>query len=353
MRKPKSAAPSPFSSSSHDAKPGGQAAPSKRNAPGEVPASAREIMARNAQQSAARKSASGGLPVVQSSYKPSGKVGPFAFVPMLLITLVGALLTGALYFFVAPHFNYLLVTQMYLGGLIGGAVWLGAKTAKARSSRYTCAFAIGGTLLVFAIFHGATIWQEREATLDFYAPALAKKSGQSVAATRATMARQLPFALAAKYYWQDNYADGVTLRDDNDKASGGGTHLAGPFYVALVLFEVGFTALIAAAVAATATTARFSETQGRWYRRKRAFAVKPPELWDTLRALQAEDFAGARQLATGNASKEVAIGSVLISRVAGEAGGWVELMVTQDKRQHLLYEAQVGDDKLRALGATI
>ncbi len=352
MKKPPPGKTSPFSSSTHQ-----EATPKKRDktpAPAgrNVPASVREIMAQNAVQSAARQSKGGGLPVVASSYKPSGKVGPYAFMPMLLVTLVGALLTSAIYFFVSPHFNYLLVTQIYLGGLIGGAVWLGAKAAKARSSCYVRAFAVVATLLVFGIYHTAMVWQGREDSLDYYAPLMAKKSGQSVSVTRAKMAQQLSMARAAQYYWQDNYDEGVTLTDDNNVGSSG-THLAGLAYVGLLLFEFGFTALIAAAVAATATTARFSESQGRWYCKKRAFAVKSPDLWEILRALQAEDFARARQIALNRTFRANAVGAVYFSRVAGEAGGWIEMTVTQDKRQHLLYEAQVSDDKLRALGVTV
>ena len=308
-------------------------------------------MASNAAQSAARQRPDGGFPIVAPSYKPSGKVGPYAFLPMFLATVVGALLVGTAYFFIAPHFNYLLATQAYLGALLGGAIWLGAKAARARSSRYAQAFAVLGTLLLFAVFHGATIWQTRAAMLDYYAPQMAQKSGLSLAATRAQMERQLTFARAARFYWQDSYADGVTISDDKDDS--GGTQLSGLAWVALEACEIGFTMLIAAAVATAATTARFSETQGRWYRRKRAFAVKSADTWTVLSALQAGDYAGARAIAARNSKKETALGGVYFSRVAGEPGGWAEFALTQDKKTHLLYEAQISDDALRALGVTV
>ncbi len=191
----------------------------------------------------------------------------------------------------------------------------------------------------------------RAAMLDYYAPQMAQKSGLSLPAARARLERQLTFARAAGFYWQDSYADGVTLSDDNSK--GGGTQLSGLAWVALETCEIGFTMLIAAAVATAATTARFSETQGRWYQRKRAFAVKSADVWKILSALQAGDYAGARQIAANNTSKEAALGGVYFSRVAGEPGGWAELSVMQDKRTHLLYEAQISDDALRALGVAV
>lgn len=60
-----------------------------------------------------------------------------------------------------------------------------------------------------------------------------------------------------------------------------------------------------------------------------------------------------RKIALGNASKEKSAGAVYFYRVAGEIGGWAEFVVTQDKKPHLLYEAQISDDSLRALGVTV
>lgn len=348
--------PSPFSSSSHDAS--GQTPAQKpvvqapSNAQANVPDSVREIMAANARQSAARQSPTGGLPVVASSYLASGQVGPFAFLPMFGATVVGALAVGLAYFFIAPHFNFLVATQAYLGLFLGGAVWLGAKAARARSSRYAATFAVLGTLLLYAVFHSATVWAEREAALDHYAPRFAKTSGLSVAATRAQLSRKLTFARATQAYWRGNFKEGVTLSDDNDK-TGSGLHLTGWAFVFLTLCEVGLTAIIAAAVASSATKARFSETQGRWYKRQSAFAVSGATMWPVLRALQAADFAGARQTATQNAPKVAAVGYVKVARVAGEVGGWVEMRVSQNKKELLLYEAQVDDGALRDLGMAV
>lgn len=309
----------------------------------------------------ARGTTGGGPVIISSSYKASGKVGPNAFLPMLLCTLVGALATGAVYHLMAPHFSTLLVTQLILGALLSVPLWLGVRIGRVRSARYSSAFAVLGTLLLFGVFHAANVWHEREQILDVYAPALAKARGTSVAATRARLGQKLTYARATQAYWEDRYTSGVTLREEKSSrpssssgasagAASGGTHLAGMGYVGFLMVEIGFTALIAAGLASIGTTARFSETQGRWYSKKRVFSMGNKEVWPVLRALQAGEWATAYRTATERKWKVADVAQVYVSRVRGESGGWVTMTITQDKQQKLLFEAEVDADALRDLG---
>lgn len=375
MKNPSSGDPSPFSSSTHDPKLKGQpaqqptanqpalpsnapqaAASGPNAAPSNVPASVQKIMAANA-----RGTLGGGPTVITTSYKASGRVGPNAFLPMLLATLVGALATGAVYYLMAPHFSTLLVTQLFLGALLSVALWLGVRVGRVRSARYSSAFAVLGTLLVFGVFHSANVWREREQILDFYVPLLAKAKGTSVAATRAQLGRKFPYARATQAYWKDRYTSGVTLREEKSSRSSsssgastgavsGGTHIAGLGYVGFLLAEIGFTALIAAGLTSIATTARFSETQGRWYSKKRAFSIGNKEVWPVLSALRAGEWATAHRTATQRKWKVADVAQVYVSHVRGESGGWVTMTITQDKQQKLLFEAEVNADALRDLG---
>ncbi len=279
---------------------------------------------------------------------------------MLLATLAGALATGALYYLMAPHFSTLLLTQLLLGALLSAPLWLGVRLGRVRSARYSSVFAVLGALLVFGVFHAANVWREREQILDFYAPALAKATHANVAATRDRLGRKFTYARATQAYWEDRYTSGVTLREEKSSRSSsssastgavsGGTHLAGLGYVGFLLAEIGFTALIAAALTSIATTARFSETQGRWYSKKRAFSLGNKEVWPVLRALQAVEWAAAHRTATERKWKVADVAQVYVSRVRGESGGWVSVTITQDKQQKLLFEAEVNADALRDLG---
>ncbi len=362
MKNPSSNEPSPFSSSTHDPKLAGQpasnqpattqpvsSAPVQGTPNPNVPASVQNIMAANA-----RGQLSGGaFTLVASSYKASGKVGPNAFMPMFLATLVGAGATGALYFWMAPHFNTVMVSQAILGAILGCVLLLGVRFGRVRSTRYAASFAVAGTLLVFAVFHGASVWSEREQILDFYAPAIAKTTRASVASTRARLEKRFTLARAAQVYGKDLFANGVTLRETSSSkrasAVSTGTHLAGWGYVAFLLAEIGFTALVAAGIASVATTARFSETQGRWYSKKRIFAVGGKEVESVLRALQSGDWSGARQTATERKWKVADVAQVHLSTVPGEEGGWVQMTMTQDKQQKLLFEAEVDGQAVLAL----
>ena len=300
----------------------------------------------------------GGPTVIATSYKASGKVGANALPVMVLSTLVGALLSAAAYYFIAPHFNVVLITQMYLGALLGGVLYAGVKAGKVRSQRYSSFFAVIGTLLLFGAYHSANVWREREEILDYYATPIAKARKTSVASTRASLGQKFTYAKATQMYWKERYQTGVTLRDTSSSsrsasASTTGTHLAGMGYIAFLLAEVGMTALAAAIVASIATAARFSESQGRWYSKKRVFSVGDKEVWRVLQALQSGEWDSARQIATERKFKVADVGQVYVSTVPGDPGGWVEMSITQDKQQKLLFESEVGADALRALGAKI
>ncbi len=357
MKNSSSGEPSPFSSSTHDPNLSGQPTqnqpapnqPTPNTGASNLPDSVQKIMAANA-----RGTTGSGPAIIASSYKQSGKVGSTALPVMLIASVVGALITAAVYFFIAPYFNVVLITQLYLGAILGAALWIGVKAGKVRSQRYSSFFAVLGTLILFGAYHAARVQREREATLDFYAPTLAKSTKTSLATTRARLEQKFTYTLATRLYCKDLYTNGVTLQDtDKTNASSTATHLTGMAYVAFLLAEIGMTALAAAIVASIATTARFSESQNRWYSKKRVFAVSNKEVWPVLQALRAGEWASARQIATERKWKVADVGQVYVSTVPGDPNGWVEMTLTQDKQQKLLFESEVNADALRALGAKI
>ncbi len=353
MKNPSPGDNSPFSSSSHEpgTPPPFASKPSPDSA--NLPKSVQEIMATNAKVN----SGTGGtrLSVVKTSYKPSGKVGPLAWPLMLVLSLGGGALVGAMWHFLAPNFNTLLFTQLIMGGALGAILFIAATVGKVRSARFAAGWGVLGTLALYGTYHTLAAAEMRSEILDAFSQRIASsgKGGPSPAQVRAGLAKKFTLPRAIGLYWRENYKYGVTLRDDHTSSINGsssGTHLDGIGYVILLMGEIGLASAFAALIPAAAASRRFSEETDRWFNRKRVFGLPASALEPTVRALEAQDWAKAASYGIKQV-KQTNVGTVYASTVPGASTGWIEVIYAVEKQQKLLFERELPVEALRALGA--
>lgn len=202
------------------------------------------------------------MPAVVESYKPGGKMGTSA--PLLLAAaLVAGPLVGVIYHFVARWMNFLLISQVLAGFLVGGAIALAVKNGKCRNPRAAILAAVLGSLLCFTTFLALNSQRAKPYLM------LIELGSQTTynAQTFTNIEKSMTPLRTLELYLQENATSGVRLRDSHSysSTSSSGTTIKGAWYWGLLALEIGLVVLTASALAQSTASARFCERCEVWW----------------------------------------------------------------------------------------
>lgn len=288
-------------------------------------------------------------------YKPSGRVGPGTVPVLALAAVVGGLFAGWLYHMIAPHMNLLLVSQLYVGFIAGGAVALAAKKAKVRRPRLAIALAAMAGLLAYGTFEGLNSMRARAEYVDYVAQSISQQG--NAAQARALAETAVPSqARFFPLYMQALGASGTTLQSSHaGSTSKTGISVSGPWYWALLCAEIGIVVLVSGGLAQAAASAPFCERCDGWYKKSTVHKTHVEQAPAMLERVQAGRWDAVREVPVLSSKNKKPDdknhADVVLTHCSGCSDGWAALTCTVQNGAKTLAQSRLDTQTVAVLAA--
>lgn len=294
------------------------------------------------------------------AYRPSGACPPQALGRMLLATVLGAVVVGTVYHFIARYLDFLFFFQAAVGFALGFGLAWAIKTGKCRNP----ALAVSCAIVAAVLTYGTMLFLDSRAARPAMAQALTADIVTQLAQRSPHKAQLLdnegnptPAALAQlgpqaqplveqaltpwktlRIYLAASAAAGVNLKHNG---VGKGIPIAGNGYWFLLLVKVGIVAVVASLITYDAAADSFCDHCERWLLDLPMTRVHPAQSELLMQKATAQDWLGLMAVPVGPTMDDKTYTEVKLAYCSSCTGGLLSIKTRTDNKFQTLLDTRL------------
>jgi hypothetical protein len=284
-----------------------------------------------------------------SSRPPRPKVTALSFLG-LLPALLGAVIVGIIYHFVARFFDLLILFPLVAGGLTGAVLAALARKNKVRSVGAMVFMGILCGLVCYGTREFSDSLKVREQVIAEGSAEIAGKNPKLRPVVESSMRQELTPVAFFPMYLEAAAQEGFSI--SRHPGSSSGAPVSGWGFWAIFIFDALLICGAATAVAAGQASSAFCEACDDWYTDDMVISsLHPNQGEEALRLLQSGDYAGMGNL-RGEGADDKMHTDLLLSKCKGCGVGHLKLVATHDKNKNTLWEGDPTPQEIKTLEQT-